>query len=184
MCLIAFHIWSHKTLTLRSVSFPGSLLSKRNTCGVPKSAGDSKFKYSFEYGASYVDFLLILRPNRKCVKHASGQCQGVKILSTHTTHNTKRRSDQMRRCGGDRKKCFYLVFNFGVFCYLSFSLILQGTNCVRNWLIIEFFTLFFVRLNNILGRFPKNDFWSSEEVGYGRCRVKGLGPFVVCCPAV
>lgn len=123
MCLIAFHIWSHKTLTLRSVSFPGSLLSKRNTCGVPKSAGDSKFKYSFEYGASYVDFLLILRPNRKCVKHASGQCQGVKILSTHTTHNTKRRSDQMRRCGDDRKKCFiwFLISEFFViFLILSF----------------------------------------------------------------
>lgn len=183
MCLIAFHIWSHKTLTLRSVSFPGSLLSKRNTCGVPKSAGDSKFKYSFEYGASYVDFLLILRPNRKCVKHASGQCQGVKILSTHTTHNTKRRSDQMRRCGDDRKNVFiwFLISEFLLFIFFSHF---AGHKLRTKLIDYRVFHTFFVRLNNILGRFPKNDFWSSEEVGYGRCRVKGLGPFVVCCPAV
>lgn len=88
MCLIAFHIWSHKTLTLRSVSFPGSLLSKRNTCGVPKSAGDSKFKYSFEYGASYVDFLLILRQIGNVWNTRRGS---VKVLKSwaHTRHTTR-----------------------------------------------------------------------------------------------
>lgn len=104
-CLVTKKLWPS------SFRFVLWKLGKRNTCRVPKSADEIRNLNTLSGTTARCSV-------RKCVKHASKQCQGVKILSTHTTHTTRvEEEDAMRRWP---QKIFYLVFNFGVFVIFIF----------------------------------------------------------------